>query len=127
MYQMEQGQRKYEKENRVQAVKLAKEIGAGKAAQELGVPVDRLYGWQKAVGEGRLDAGPGSHGPEAAMSLLRKWRRCASRSRNWKSQLTAEGRERVFGGGQHFFRREPSEISKEQRMRFVAKKTDGGE
>lgn len=26
-----------------------------------------------------------------------------------------------------FFRREPSEVSKEQRMRFVAKKTDGGE
>lgn len=42
---MAQEQRKYEKEYKVQAVKLAKEIGAGKAAKELGIPVDTLYGW----------------------------------------------------------------------------------
>ena len=66
---MAQEQRKYEKEYKVQAVKLAKEIGAGKAAKELGIPVDTLYGWQKAVREGRLDAGPGSHTPGTAMSL----------------------------------------------------------
>ena len=64
---MAQEQRKYEKEHKVQAVKLAKEIGAGKAAKELGIPVDTLYGWQKAVREGRLDAG--SRGPVEAMSL----------------------------------------------------------
>ena len=63
------GQRKYEKEYKVQAVKLAREIGAGKAAQELGIPADTLYGCQKAVREGRLDAGPGSHMPDTAMSL----------------------------------------------------------
>ena len=33
---MAREQRKYEKEYKVQAVKLAKEIGAGKAAKELG-------------------------------------------------------------------------------------------
>lgn len=38
---MAQEQRKYEKEYKVQAVKLAKEIGAGKAAKELGIPVDK--------------------------------------------------------------------------------------
>lgn len=63
------GQRKYEKEYKAQALKLAKEIGAGKAAQELRIPVDTLYGWQKAVREGRLEAGPGSHTPGTAMSL----------------------------------------------------------
>ena len=63
------GQRKYEKEYKAEAVKLAKEIGAGQAAKELGVPVDTLYGWQKAVREGRLDAGPGSRTPETALSL----------------------------------------------------------
>ena len=31
--------------------------------------MDTLYGWQKAVREGRLDAGPGSRAPDAAMSL----------------------------------------------------------
>lgn len=66
---MAREQRNYEKEYKVQAVKLAKEIGAGKAAKELGIPVDTLYGWQKAVREGRLEAGPGSRGPGEAMSL----------------------------------------------------------
>ncbi len=66
---MKKEQRKYEKEYKVQAVKLAREIGAGKAARELGIPVDTLYGWQKAVREGRLDAGAGSHKPSDAMSL----------------------------------------------------------
>ena len=49
---MGQGQRRYEKEYKVQAVKLAQEIGAGKAAKELGIPVDTLYSCQKAVREG---------------------------------------------------------------------------
>ena len=31
--------------------------------------MDTLYEWQKAVREGRLDAGPGSRGPGEAMSL----------------------------------------------------------
>ena len=62
-------QRNYEKEYKVQAVKLAKEIGTDKAARELGVPKGTLSGRQKAVQEGRLDAGPGSHTPESAMSL----------------------------------------------------------
>lgn len=46
---MGQGERKYEKEYKVQAVELAKEIGAGKAARELGIPVDTLYGWQSLL------------------------------------------------------------------------------
>ena len=50
---MGQGQRKYEKAYKVQAVKLAEEIGAGRAAKELGIPVDTLYEWQKAVQEAR--------------------------------------------------------------------------
>ena len=69
VHKMAQEQRKYEKEYKVQAVKLAKEIGAEKAAKELGIPVDTLYGWQNAVRDGQLDAGPGSHTPGTAMSL----------------------------------------------------------
>ena len=62
-------QRNYEKEYKEQAVKLAKEIGTDKAAGELGVPKGTLSGWLKAVREGRLEAGPGSHTPASAMSL----------------------------------------------------------
>ena len=66
---MEKQQKTYEKEYKEQAIKLAKEIGAAKAARELGVPKGTLYGWQKAVREGRLDAGPGTQTPKSAMSL----------------------------------------------------------
>ena len=50
-------------------MKLSREIGASKAAAELGIPVDTLYGLVSAVREGRLDIGPGAHTPQTAMSL----------------------------------------------------------
>lgn len=59
----------YDKEFKVQAVKLGREIGYGKAAVELGIPKDTLYGWNKAAKEGRLDLGPGTHTPQTAMNL----------------------------------------------------------
>lgn len=51
---MARNQRKYNTEYKVQAVKLSNEIGSSKAAVELGIPVDTLYGWVKAAKEGRL-------------------------------------------------------------------------
>ena len=62
-------QKKYDTEYKVQAVKLSEEIGASKAASELGISVDTLYGWRKAAREGRIDLGLGSHTPKSAMSL----------------------------------------------------------
>ena len=58
---MARSQRKYDHEYKVQAVKLAKEIGGAKAAKELGI--------LKAVRTGQLDIGEGAHTPESAMSL----------------------------------------------------------
>lgn len=66
---MAQKQRKYDMEYKIQAVKLAKEIGGAKAATELGIPENTLYAWMKAAREGRLDIGPGSHTPQTAMNL----------------------------------------------------------
>ena len=37
----------YDKEFKIQAVKLGREIGFSKAAKELGVNTDTLYGWNK--------------------------------------------------------------------------------
>ena len=51
-------QRKYDMEYKIQAVKLAKEIGGAKAATKLGIPENIMYSWTKAAREGRLDAGP---------------------------------------------------------------------
>lgn len=59
----------YDKEFKIQAVKLGREIGFSKAAKELDINVDTPCGWSKAGNEGRLDLGLGTHTPETAMSL----------------------------------------------------------
>ncbi len=56
-------------EFKIQSVKPAKEPGGAKAASELGIPENTMYAWTKASREGRLDADPGSHTPQTAMSL----------------------------------------------------------
>jgi len=61
--------RKYDYEYKVQAVKLAKEIGGAKAAKELGIPEGTIHTWLKAVRTGNLEIGEGSHTPASAMSL----------------------------------------------------------
>ena len=66
---MARNQRKYNTEYKAQAVKLSNEIGSSKAAVELGIPVDTLYGWVRAFKEGRLDIGGGAHTPQTTMSL----------------------------------------------------------
>lgn len=62
-------QRQYDHEYKVQAVKLAQEMGSANAAKELGIPKDTMYGWMKAVRDGRLDVGGGAHTPQSAMTL----------------------------------------------------------
>jgi len=63
------GNRQYDHEYKVQAVKLAKEIGQAKAAEELGVPRNTLYGRVHANRLGNLDLGAGSQTPQSAMTL----------------------------------------------------------
>ena len=61
--------RQYDHEYKVQAVKLAREIGQAKAAKELGVPKNTVYGWMRASRLGNLDLGAGSQTPQSAMTL----------------------------------------------------------
>ena len=62
--------RKYDHEYKVQAVKLAQEIGGTKAAKELGIPEGTIHTWLKAVRAGKLDIGEGSHTPTIIMRFL---------------------------------------------------------
>ena len=64
---MSRTQRKYDHEYKVQAVKLAREIGGAKAAKLH--PEGTIHTWLKAVRAGTLDIGDGAHTPESAMSL----------------------------------------------------------
>lgn len=62
-------QKEYDQEYKKQAVRLAKEIGTAKAATELGIPVNTLYGWVRKNRLGDLDIGVGSLTPENALSM----------------------------------------------------------
>lgn len=51
--------RQYDQEYKIQAVKLAKDIGQAKVARELGIPQNTLYTWIYANRLGNLDLGAG--------------------------------------------------------------------
>lgn len=61
--------RTYTKEFKEQALKLAKEVGNKKAAEELGVPCNTLSGWVHKAKKGELDPGLGEQTPETALTL----------------------------------------------------------
>ena len=59
----------YDKEYKVQAVKLAKNIGSAKAAEKLQIPVNT---WIQKVKTAELDSGCGEHSPEEALSIAKE-------------------------------------------------------
>ena len=86
----------YDKEYKIQAVKLGREIGFSKAAKELGVNVDTLYGWSKAAKEGRLDLGPGAHTPDGAMSLAEEVQKLRQQTREMGKEIARLKEENEF-------------------------------
>ena len=66
---MARNQRCYDTEYKVQAIKLAKEIGINKAARELGIASSTLCTWVKLSKNGSINAGPGMQTPQSAMTL----------------------------------------------------------
>ena len=61
--------RKYDEEYKVNAVNLAEKIGAKKAADELDIPDNTLYGWVRAAKLGHLNVGTGYRTPEDNLNL----------------------------------------------------------
>ena len=61
--------KQYENEYKVQAVKLAKKMGAVKAANELQIRVNTLYGWIRKARIGSLDIGCGERSPEESLNI----------------------------------------------------------
>lgn len=64
--------RQYDEDFKVQAVKLAKEIGTEKAAKELNVPSNTLYGWVKKAKLGGHDIGTGERSPEDVLNIAQE-------------------------------------------------------
>ena len=122
---MAKKQRKYDMEYKIQAVKLAKELGGAKAASELGIPENTMYAWTKAAREGRLDAGPGSHTPQTAMSLAEEMTLLRRQVKEQEKEIRRLKEENEILEQALFFR-QPSQVCKRQRMMFPAIKTEDG-
>lgn len=97
-----------DREYKVEAVRLAKEIGQARAAKELGVPKNTLCGWMQSSRMGNLDLGSGAQSP-----LRREVKRLEKENEFWRKPA--------------LFRCDPSEVSKNERMKFIAFKTKDGE
>lgn len=63
--------RQYDERFKVQAVKLAREVGTKKAAEELDIPKNTLGGWVKKAKDGEIDTGSG-RSPEEALNLVQQ-------------------------------------------------------
>ncbi len=90
------GQKVYDKEFKVQALKLGKEIGLSKAAVELGIPKDTIYGWNRAAKEGRIDLGPGMQTPETAMSLAEEVQKLRAETKEQAKEIKRLREENEF-------------------------------
>ena len=86
----------YDKEFKIQAVKLRREIGFSKAAKELGVNTDTLYGWNKRAKDARLDLGPGNQTPDTALSLTQEVRQLRQQTREQAKEIARLKEENEF-------------------------------
>ena len=64
--------RTYDEVYKVQAVKLAEEIGVRGAIEELQVPEETLRGWIEKKKKGELDTGNGSRKPEESLNIVQQ-------------------------------------------------------
>ena len=64
--------RKYDEKFKVEAVKLARETGIKRAAEELGITEGTLGGWVRKARNGETDTGSGSRSPGEALNLVQQ-------------------------------------------------------
>jgi len=61
--------RQYDEKFKLEAVKLAREVGTKKAAEDLDIPKNTLGGWMSKARKGEMDAGNGSRKAENEKQL----------------------------------------------------------
>lgn len=79
--------RSYTNEYRIEAVKLAKEIGPKKAAQELGIPSGTIGGWVSEAKAGKIDLGAGAQTPQGAMTLAAELQECRKKIKEQEKEI----------------------------------------
>lgn len=86
-------QRSYTAEYRANAVKLAEQMGASKAARELKIPVDTLYAWVSRAKNGDLPMSAMAPVPKNSLNLAERVRELERENKALRSenaQITRE-------------------------------------
>lgn len=86
----------YAKEFKIQAVKLGREIDFSKAAKELGINTDTLYGWNKRARNAQPDLGPGTQTPDTALSLTEEVQKLKQQNKEQAKEINRRKEENEF-------------------------------
>lgn len=114
-----------DEEFKKQAIKLAKEIGIKAASDELRIPKGTLGTWVQKARIGEIDTGNGSRTPDESLNLAQQLQAANKRIKELeKKNRELEELNEFLEEASAFFRREPSEVGKEERLKFIAKKAD---
>ncbi len=105
----------YDMEYKIQAVKLALEIGTAKAARELGIHANTLHTWMHQYRLGNIDLGAGSRTPQSAMTL-------SEEVQLLRKQLKDQGREIRRLREENEFLEEASAFFAASRLKFARTK-----
>ena len=108
--------RTYSKEYKVEAVKLARRIGAKKASSELGIPGGTLSSWVHEARKGAIDTGLGTQTPQSGLTQ-------ASEIERLKGENKALAKENKRLREENAFLEEASAFFAASRQR-LAKKSD---
>jgi len=73
--------RTYDQQFRIEAVRLADEVGPSKAARELGIPENTLYGWVSKAKKGAFSL---TNSPQASLTLAQENKRLERENRELK-------------------------------------------
>ncbi len=79
--------RNYTKEYRIEAIKLAQEIGPKKASEELGVPSGTIGGWLREARIGKIDMGLGTQTPQGALTLAAELQECRRKIKEQEKEI----------------------------------------
>ena len=83
-------------EYKIEAVKLAKEIGVAKAMAELGIPKGTLYGWIAKEKIGEIDLGPGTRSPSQTLSFAEENKALRQKVKEQEKEIARLNKERTF-------------------------------
>ena len=90
------GSRNYSKEYKAEAVKLGRQIGARKAALELGIPYGTVSGWLHDARKGLIDTGAGTQTPGSALTQASEIQRLRDENKAQAKEIKRLREENAF-------------------------------